>query len=364
MSAVRLVAVGDISFADNAVTASFGIDSLLHREPGLDMFEHVRVLLRDHDIVFGNLETVLSSSGLQRNSLRSRHMRGRPEAVAQLVDAGFNVVNVANNHILQHGRDAFEDTVACLRSNGILVVGLAGTRGFACEPARTTVRGVDVVFLGYAFEPDKYFRGRPLYAQTGLAGIVADIRRVKTARNVVVCSFHWGREFVTYPSLEQIAVARAATEAGCNLILGHHPHVLNGFERHDTGLIFYSLGNFVFDQLWNAECTKTMAVHVEMSPGGVRFAGADDVRIGADYRPVVADDAGFQQRLATLCAQIGETIADRGAGYARDASRLEASNRYRSWLYLVSHLHRYDMMMLGQILAEAVFRRVRAVRAS
>jgi poly-gamma-glutamate synthesis protein (capsule biosynthesis protein) len=359
MTAARLVAVGDVSFADNPVNVSFGIDSLLRQHPNLDLFEHVTGVLRGHDIVFGNLETVLSTDGFDPTSARSRYMRGRPEAVAQLVRAGFNVINVANNHTLQHGARAFEETVDRLRASGIAVVGIAGRDGFNCEPTRVRARGMEVVFLGYAFEPDKYYPGVPLYAQTDLAGIVADIRRVKTSSNVVVCSYHWGREFVSYPSLDQIAIARGAIEAGCDLILGHHPHVLNGFEQYGKGYAFFSLGNFVFDQPWNEECTKSMAIYLELAPGQVQFTGAASVRIGRDYRPVVVDDGTFQDRLRTLSAQIEETIRLDGVGYARAARRQERSNRYRSWLYLVSHLRRYDPVILRQILVEAVMRRLR-----
>jgi gamma-polyglutamate biosynthesis protein CapA len=359
MNDVRLIAVGDISFADNFVTASIGIDSWLRRRPSIDLFEHVASMLRGHDVVFGNLETVLSVSGLKATSLGSRCMRGRPEGVAQLVRAGFNVINIANNHTLQHGRRAFEETVALLRSNGIVVVGLAGDHGFNCAPASVHVRKMEIVFLGYAFEPDKYYAGKPLYAQTDLPGILADIRRVKTDHNLVVCSFHWGQEFVSYPSVEQIAIARSAIEAGCDMILGHHPHVLNGYERYRDRYVFYSLGNFVFDQLWMPECTKSMAVRLQLAPGHIEFTGAECVRIGRDYRPTVVDDGTFPERLRKLCAQIEETIERDGAGYAHEVRRQERSNRYRSWLYLIRHLRRYDPVMLKQIAAEATLRRLR-----
>ncbi len=360
MTPATLVAVGDISFGDNGVCASFGVDSMLRRKPDLDLFQHVKDRLHGHDIVFGNLETVLSDKDLDPTKLRSKHMRGRPVYVNQLVNAGFNVLNVANNHILQHGEPAFAETLDLLRSKGILPVGLAGRNGAHCEPVRLDIRGTEIVFLGYAFEPDKYYRGVPLYAQTGLPGIVEDIRRVKTKDNVVVCSFHWGLEFISYPTFEQITTARSAIDAGCDLVLGHHPHVLNGFECYKGRYVFYSLGNFVFDQLWNEDCRTSMAVHMELAPGAATFAGADGIRIGNDYRPVVAGGSRFDQALDRMGTEIRSAFERKGAGHAEEAARKRARNRYLSWLYLVRNVHRYDPVLLRQILAAAVSRRVPA----
>lgn len=363
MTSVSLVAVGDVSFGDHPVCASFGVDSMLRKRPNLDVFGNVKERLKGHDIVFANLETVFGSDeDLGSAGFQSMHMRGRPASITQLVNAGFNVVNIANNHILQHGRSAFEETIKLLRSAGILPVGLAAPNGANCQPARLVIRGTEVVFLGYAFERDRYHRGAPLYAQAEYLAIVDDIRRAKTNNNIVICSFHWGREYISYPSLEQIAIARGAIDAGCDVIVGHHPHVLNGYERYKGKYIFYSLGNFVFDQLWNDDCTMSMAVHVLVSPGEVQFTGADGIRIGSDYRPALIRDRDFDETLERLCSEIKNTIREEGKGYAREARRREARNRYRSWLYLLRHVHRYDPAVLKLIIAEAVSRRVRGFR--
>ncbi len=361
MMSPSLVAVGDISFGDNAVTASIGIDSLLRRQPRLDMFEHVHDLLQGHDLVFGNLESVLSDRGHDAKRLSSRHMRGRPVSVTQLANAGFNVINIANNHILQHGETAFAETVQLLQVAGIATVGLAGQRGWHCEPARLVAAGRNVVFLGYAFEKDKYYHGAPLYAQTDLAGVVADIRRAKTRDNLVVCSFHWGREFISYPSLEQIAIGRGVVDAGCDLVLGHHPHVLNGFEQYKGRYIFYSLGNFLFDQVYNEDCRRTMAVRLHLLRDGAELAGTDPLRIRDDYRPAPDADPAFPERLQQMCHEIRETIRRNGARYDADFAQKRTGHRYRSWLFLLTNLHRYDPGILRQIVSEAVLRRISGV---
>jgi gamma-polyglutamate biosynthesis protein CapA len=364
MTPPSLVAVGDISFGDHPVCASFGVNSMLRARPGLDVFEQVKELLRGHDIVFGNLETVLSDDGLDSANFHSMHMRGRAADVNQLTRAGFNVLNVANNHILQHGERAFAETLDLLNANGILPVGVATPDRRNCQPARLHVRGTEVVFLGYAFESDKYYRGTPLYAQAELPAITDAIRHVKTRDNVVICSFHWGLEFISYPSREQIALARSAIDAGCDLILGHHPHVLNGYERYKGKYVFYSLGNFVFDQLWNDDCTMGMAVKLRLSPRELVFDGADGVRIGRDYRPAVVREQGFEETLRQLCSQIEVAVANEGKEYAGEARRKEARNRYLSWLYLLRSLHRYDAGILKQIVTHAWVRKMRGLRSA
>jgi poly-gamma-glutamate synthesis protein (capsule biosynthesis protein) len=358
MTCPTLAAVGDISFGDHLACASFGVDSMLRALPKLDVFEHVQDLLSGHHVVFGNLETVLSEAGLDSTSLRSMHMRGRPAYIEQLANAGFNVVNVANNHILQHGRRAFEETIELLESRGILPVGVATPDRERCQPARIEVGGTELVFLGYGFETDKYFVDVPLYARGDRRIIVDDVRRVKTNSNVVICSFHWGNEFISYPSLEQIAIAREAIDAGCDLILGHHSHVLNGFECYKGKYIFYSLGNFVFDQLWNDDCTLGMAVKLRLSTHNVQLVDADCIRIGRDYRPTVVRDGRFDQTLERLCAQIDRTVRNEGNGYAREVRRKEARNRYLSWLYLFRYVYRYDPRILTQIITETLLRKV------
>jgi gamma-polyglutamate biosynthesis protein CapA len=362
MTVPRMVAVGDISFGDHPVCASFGVSSMLRSRPQLDLFEHVKGLLHGHDIVFGNLETVLSEDGLDPANYHSMHMRGRAADVVRLKEAGFNVLNVANNHILQHGERAFEETIDPLRANGIVPVGVATPDRQNCQPARLNIRGTEVVFLGYAFESDKYYRGTPLYAQAELPAIMDAIGRVKTHDNVVICSFHWGLEFVSYPSREQIALARGAIDAGCDLIVGHHPHVLNGYECYKGKYVFYSLGNFVFDQLWNDDCTISMAVKLGLSPRQLVFEGAEGIRIGPDYRPAVTGSQGFEQTLERLCADIETAVANEGKEYVEEARRKDARNRYRSWLYLLRSLHRYDRGILKQIIAHATWRKLRDLR--
>ena len=303
MSKASVVVVGDVSFGDNLVCASFGVDSMLGRNPDMSPFEHVMPTLKEADIVFGNLETVLSDHGQEEGQLSSNHMRGREAYVRHLVDAGFSVMSMANNHILQHGRKAYLDTVSLLEAHNITVAGQAEANGLNCKPASITQAGREIVFLGYGFEDDKYYDGTTLYAHGSEKHVLEDIRAHKTANNLLVCSFHWGNEFILYPSLEQIRLGRAAIDAGCDMIVGHHPHVINGYEAYNGGIILYSLGNFVCDQLWNARCMRSMIVKLTV---GDEFCVESclPVQINRQYQPTIIDDPNFEQELRKLSEQI------------------------------------------------------------
>lgn len=353
MTVSKLVAVGDVSFGDNYVCASIGVNQSLRRQPDHDLFSKVRNYIGSGDLAFVNLETVTSDRGLDQRNLHSMHMRGRPEDVKRLVNAGFNVVNVANNHMMQHGVEAFEETVELLQANSLGVVGLAESNGMNCVPYRTKLGETDVVFLGYGFEKDLYHKGTTLYAQGVEGNVLEDIRAYKTKSNLVVCSFHWGKEYISYPSMEQVSLGRKAIQQGCDLILGHHPHVLNGFETWQERLIFYSLGNFVFDQLWNPLCNEGCIVKLALREGCFQVDDLRVTQIDKTFTPMMNRDSDeAAKRFGELAGMLQATIEGNGAQYASQRSELERRNRYASWLYMLKNIWRYDPRLLRQIVSD------------
>jgi len=359
MTVPRLVAVGDVSFGDNYVCASIGVNAWLRRNPKFDLFPEVREHISSGDLAFVNLETVLSDAGLNRRNLHSMHMRGRPDDVRHLADAGFNVVNVANNHMLQHGVEAFEETVGHLRDQGLGIVGLAQGNGLNCIPYEAKLGNKNVLFLGYGFEKDLYFQGTTLYAQGEEKNVLEDIRTYKTDDNVVICSFHWGREFISYPSISQVSLGRKAIDQGCDLILGHHPHVLNGFETWHDRLIFYSLGNFVFDQLWNQSCTEGCIIKLAFDKNRFRV---DDLRVtqtNSEFAPVICSGSiGAEERFNDLANALKATIENDGAQYSTHRSKLERKNQHASWLHMLRNIFRYDRHILRQLVSDTLSKKI------
>ena len=243
-----LAAVGDLLF-DRKVTRTSKQKGDLNY-PLLETAE----IFRQADLAFGNLECPLSTRGKQINMFR-----GDPAVAEVLAEAGFDVISLANNHIFDYGEVAFFDTIACLQEKGIVPIGVGENINEARTPKSVRVNGTTVAFLAYTqIGPGFTYTRVPQHwaATVELPGVAEaradyirmDVKRAKTEADLVIVSFHWGNEYVHYPTEHQKAWGRTALAAGADLVIGHHPHVLQGIEFGEKGVIAYSLGNFVFDQ--------------------------------------------------------------------------------------------------------------------
>ena len=204
-------------------------------------------LLREADIAMVNLESPITTRGTP--SEKAYIFRARPGTAAVLRDAGIDIVTLANNHIYDYGPDGLFDTITMLDAAGVAHVGAGRTHDEAHRPVVIDVRGRRIGFLGY------YQGGEAPSASDTSAGVAErrleliqrDIALLRQdAVSFVVIAFHWGVEKATVPEVWQTAFAHAVIDAGADAVIGHHPHVLQGIERYGSGVIAYSLGNFIF----------------------------------------------------------------------------------------------------------------------
>ncbi|WP_292520013.1 CapA family protein [Methanoculleus sp.] len=271
MTSVRLRAVGDV---------------LLWIKNNKEPFARIQHELQQKDLLFGNLETVLSESGTES---RKRWVNTTPpEAGKYLKDAGFDIVSLANNHTLDMGREGFENTLAGLETLGIAYVG--GTRGD--EPSSGLVVEHNGIRLGFLAYTSGRFRSPPgvTVAKLKKKTIINDIRALKDRCDHVVVSLHWGIENTYYPSPAQIRLAHALIDSGATLILGHHSHTIQGLERYKDGLIAYSLGNFQFDtEIFKEKINSTMILSVDLDRHGIRDYTTIPCIINSDFQPEVAE---------------------------------------------------------------------------
>jgi len=344
---VLLHAVGDIAFGDHPLCAGFGVHSQARRQSPGFMFDHVRDVLARADLRFGNLECTLSENGLVPNAYHSVQMRGQAAYVQGLVDAGFHVLNHANNHSMQHGPGPFADTVRMLEAAGIAVCGVKG-QGRTSVPVHRNVNGLSVTFLGYSLRPRQYFTEEPLYAEGLAEGILADVRAARRGCGVLIVSLHWGDEFIQKPAPAEIRLARAIIDAGADAIIGHHPHVLRGVERYGRGWIVYSLGNFVCDMLWDEPLRETAICECRLTPAGVEDVRLLPARINDRCQPVpLLGEAAAD--LAARVAALGRDLATAETGPAaepRDRYEVEAETalsiqRALSHRYFLRNAYRF-----------------------
>ncbi len=256
---LRMSAVGDIMLGGSAAPelAKYGYEY---------PFAEVRGVFQGSQLVFGNLEGPLTDAGRPAPGKRFV-FRSPPERVASaLKAAGFNIVALANNHTMDYGVEGLRQTRAALQAAGIQFVGAGENLREAREPAFMNAGGHSVAFLAYSLVFPESF-----WARTDNAGsafghidqIRADVTAASQRADVVVVSFHWGREITTELRPYQTRLARAAIDAGARVVLGHHPHILQGIERYKGGIIFYSLGNFAFGS-YSRSATRSIIAQLKI----------------------------------------------------------------------------------------------------
>lgn len=199
------------------------------------------------DIEFANLETPVTARGAK--TVKTWNFRATPATLNIVKEAGFNVLNIANNHVWDYGRDGFLDTLKALEKGGWTYVGGGRDRAAAEEVRLIEFEGLTVGILGLtSTHPEAGWAGRnkPGVAYSDYARLPDIVGRARKRCDVLVVSFHGGTELADDPNDIQKAVAHAVVDAGADLFLGHHPHVLQPIEIYKGKPILYSLGNFLF----------------------------------------------------------------------------------------------------------------------
>ena len=205
-------------------------------------------LLKTADVAMVNLECPVTTRG--KKIPKPYNFRMNPRFLAALTGAGIDIVNIANNHIYDFGPEGLFDTISYLDSTGIRHVGAGRNRAEAHRPVVLNLNGTKIGFLGFygGGEAPTASDSRPGVARREIGLIASDISalRLKDSVDYVVVNIHWGTEKETYPDGSQRDLAHRIIDAGADAVIGHHPHVLQGIELYKSGVIAYSLGNFIF----------------------------------------------------------------------------------------------------------------------
>ena len=244
-------------------------------EPVSGFSELVKSTLAGADIRFAQVERVYSERGALQLHSGGSHSRLKPAMASVFSDCGFNVLSLASNHAMDWGEDAMLDTLALFRGKGFQIIGAGRNLEEARQPAIVECHGTRVAVLAYCsvlnegyaagphsagvaplrahtyYESPEYQPGVPPRVVTvpyaeDLQGMVEDIAAAKKKADVVVVSHHWGIHFIPRMIADyQTIAARAAFDAGADLILGHHAHVPKAIEVCKGKVCFYSLSNFI-----------------------------------------------------------------------------------------------------------------------
>jgi len=329
-----IIAVGDVTLGGqfepwvDALHARGKVDDEGRIRYGMD---RVRDVLTQADVTLANLEGTFAQ--VSPRSPTKFAFKARPELARVLLDGGIDVVSLGNNHIMDYGPGGIVETLGVLDAAGIGWSGAGRDTAEARRPWRTEVRGLTLGFLSYKAtgrhdprQPDKGV----VFTSTGPTVawchfdwaclrdmVVADVTRLAAEVDVVVVSFHWGQERKYDPDAYQIVLGRLAIDSGAKVVIGHHPHVVQGVELHGDGVIFYSLGNFLFGG--NAEPFDPIGAiaSIEVGRRGVVSAELIPVRTtspSAPFQPALVEEP---ERTAVL-----RQIALRSRDFPRPLAQL------------------------------------------
>jgi poly-gamma-glutamate synthesis protein (capsule biosynthesis protein) len=304
MSGLSLQCVGDIYAAARSVER-------LRAEP--EVFAAPATILSRADVRFANLEAPLLQGGRAAFSTGVR-LQSPPAAVEILRHLGFDAVSLANNHLMDFGPEGLRETLSTLRDHRIAFAGagpeLAASRAGIVLP----VRGQRIGFLaacddqGGAATPT-----REGVAPIAVRPLINSVQRLREQADYVLVALHTGIEFTQYPEPFFARLARRLIDKGASVVVGHHPHVPQGIERHGKGLIAYSLGDFLFDLPrpvgdLDAQQARFNACHpildVQLADGQVTAHRVHWLTRVADgrYTPAVpAGDFDIEREFAELC---------------------------------------------------------------
>ncbi len=249
----RFVAVGDIMLSRGVARA---IDRAGSSEYPFSKLDNI---LLNSDLNFGNLESPIS--GNDRRLGKGLIFNAKTGDLDGLVSYKFKVVNLANNHAFDQGLNGMRSTAAFLEKRGIAHIGVGRDQDEAWLPAVIEANGIRIAFIGasYATLNDGGATRNGHVARVEDIRLLEDaISRAKARSDLVVVTMHAGEEYTRKPNRSQISFAHAAVDAGADLVIGAHPHWIQTMQVYRGKPIFYSLGNFVFDQPWSETRTGLM----------------------------------------------------------------------------------------------------------
>jgi poly-gamma-glutamate synthesis protein (capsule biosynthesis protein) len=339
---LSLAAVGDVGLVGSARARAL-------REGWDAPFAALRPALTAAGLGFANLEFPVGERAWVRPG-RSDEFFHDAEVPAALFRAGVHVVSLANNHVMDCGERGLARTLETCAAAGLACVGAGPDLEAARAPARFERGGRRVVVLAYSSSTgDAAGPGRPGVAPLDPELIAADLARWRAAADLLVVSAHWGSMYVDYPPPRVVEMAGAIAGAGADVVLGHHPHVLQGAERRGACAVLYSLGDAAFNCRagdFHAEVaarTRLESAVFTVSQGAAGVAvDAEPLRLDDDGFPSACPPAEAAAQLGRL-ASLGNGLADAAGAFAAEGAPL---------------LLQYELQSLGTYLRQGRWDRV------
>lgn len=321
---VIMCSVGDLMLSDSPLYVGVGVGSAFPKIKD-KFFKGCEHHFHNADIVIGNLETVVYHP--KHRNLAELQM-SCPESTIDVVrKAGFSILNLANNHCLQHGTEAFFYTKKVCEAAGMGTIGVRDE-----DPYVIDVQGIRFAFLSLCIHIE-WYQPDDIRYEDDIDKVLKKAGEYHKAypESVLILAVHWGDEFATFPTNEQITLAHKFVEAGVDIILGHHSHVFQGIEQYKGALIAYGQGNFVSDMVPHM-CRETGIVKIKI------FEDGSEKKISYEMLPYCINDhmipescAGewFQDRQRELEDALSGKYTDQDYWSSVNAHHRSCSNDFR-----------------------------------
>lgn len=283
----------------------------MRRNDYTSSFALVKDFLKDADYTVADAEWT-AADGIV-HPLQGMSFSSPAKSLDGLTYAGIDAVSLANNHSMNGGVSAFEQMLGNLTDRKIGYFGAGRNFNQAHTAYIADVKGLKVAFLGYTAIPGNYEAGssstgnafvkiEPWYPfnEEYVAQVEKDIKLAKTKADIVIPYFHWSQEYVHEPNEQMRTLAHRAVDAGATMVVGSHPHWVQGIEWYKDTLIAYSLGNFVFDQEQSMKTKQGVVLSTQFSGGKLIGAQLVPIQIEQYFQPHLLDGAGATQVLQNI----------------------------------------------------------------
>lgn len=247
--------------------------------------------LKDADLLFGNLEGPISDKGRKVGSIYSFRMK--PEAIEGLKFSGFDLLSLANNHIFDYGKLAFEDSLIRLKMAGIDYVGAGFNEMEAYSGVIKQVNKTKIGFLALTNLGSESWAAKE--NNSGIAWLTKEslkksLARIRNQADLLFVSFHYGDEYKKESNDFQREISHFAIDQGADLVVGHHPHVVQPIEQYRGKYIVYSLGNFVFDQNFSDQTRRGLLLKVIIKDKKIKEVVPIEIKINQYFQPEIVKE--------------------------------------------------------------------------
>jgi hypothetical protein len=271
---IRITLIGDIFPGELDYTQNYGIRTQFEKHKGIPWIKEIKNIIGKNDIVIGNLESPL----VAKVYAIKKTFYGNPEFVFFLKECGIDVINVANNHIMEQGIQGFNSTIQALKKAKLGIIGhIVDSKS---KILYRDVKGLKIAIAGFCNVDMNVIQNNYKLSVLNNENVINALKSMEGHKsNLKILCFHWGNEYVHVPSLEQRKMAYQFIDNGADVIVGHHPHVIQPYEKYKKGHIFYSLGNFNFDFVHSKMVSIGLIATLEINESNRIYVNLNGVKL-------------------------------------------------------------------------------------